>query len=89
MAGSASTTAAMAWMDGIAVMMWPSTKKSSSVLAEAIMSGGGRNPTCMLTVGLPSTVIFQPDDRYEAADDPQTHAVVETVAEIIMTRFGS
>lgn len=29
------------------------------------------------------------DDRYEAADDPQTHAVVETVAEIIMTRFGS
>jgi hypothetical protein len=45
---------------GIAVMMWPSSKKSSMDFAAAIMSGGGVKPTCMFTVGRPSMVIFQP-----------------------------
>ena len=58
MPGAAATTAGIAWIGGIAVMMWPSPMKSSIVLAFSMKSGGGRKPTCIVTVGSPSMVIF-------------------------------
>ena len=59
MPGAAATTAGIAWIGGIAVMMWPSPMKSSIDLAFSMKSGGGRKPTCIVTVGSPSIVIFQ------------------------------
>ena len=41
MPGGAATTAGIAWIGGIAVMMWPSPMKSSMVLAFSTKSGGG------------------------------------------------
>ena len=49
MPGAAATTAGIALIGGIAVMMWPSTMKSAIVSASK--SGGGRKPTFSVTVG--------------------------------------
>ena len=59
MPGAAATTAGIAWIGGSAVMMWPSPMKSSIDVAFSMKSGGGRKPTCIVTVGKPSIVIFQ------------------------------
>ena len=58
MPGAAATTAGIAFSGGVAVMMWPSTMNSSSVVASK--SGGGRKPTFIVTVGRPATSMTQP-----------------------------
>jgi hypothetical protein len=58
MPGGAATTAGIALMAGIAVMMCPSAMKSAIV--SAWKYGGGRKPTLVVTVGCPSTWMTQP-----------------------------
>ena len=58
MPGGAATTAGMALIAGIAVMMWPITMKSSIV--SATKSGGGRKSSVVVTVGSPCTSMVWP-----------------------------
>lgn len=58
MPGGAATTAGIALITGIAVMMCPSVMKSAIV--SAWKSGGGRKLTTFFTVGRPSTCSTQP-----------------------------
>ena len=58
MPGGAATTAGIALIAGIAVMMCPRSMNSSIVVASKY--GGGRKPTLVVTVGCPSIWMTQP-----------------------------
>src|SRR5947199_69154 len=64
MPGGAATTAGMALMAGIAVMIIPSTMKSANVVASK--SGGGRYSSFARTVGRPSTWMTWPSSMCQS-----------------------